>query len=110
MWAIAELGLPVTRHDVGGRHGGTDTPEFVAMNPNRTVPVLRDGNVTLWESAAILRYLANRHALGTPFWPGDLGRRSDVDRWAEWAKVEVAQAFTVPIFWRVVRTAPAARD
>jgi len=40
MWCIGELGLPYERHDAGHRYGGTDTPEFLAMNPNGTAPVL----------------------------------------------------------------------
>ena len=110
MWCIAELGLSVRRHDVGHRFGGTDTPEFLAMNPNGTVPVLRDGNgPALWETGAILRYLANRYA-DAGFWPADPVARADVDRWAEWAKINVALGFTAPVFWRVVRTPAAQRD
>src|SRR6056297_3180752 len=56
MWTIAELGLPVIRHDVGHRNGGTDTPAYRAMNPMGKVPVLQDGDLTLLESAAIERY------------------------------------------------------
>ncbi|MEO0829850.1 MAG: glutathione S-transferase family protein [Pseudomonadota bacterium] len=109
MWCIAELDLPYERYDVGHKFGGTDTPEFIAMNPNRTVPVLRDGDgPALWESAAILRYLGA--AYGPSLWPEDPMQRADVDRWAEWAKINVVIGFSVPIFWRVVRTAPANRD
>lgn len=110
MWCVGELGLAYERYDVGHRFGGTDTDAFVAMNPNRTVPVLRDGEgPALWESGAILRYLASRYAGDTPFWPGDLDARANVDRWAEWSKINVAMAFTVPIFWRVVRLPAADR-
>jgi glutathione S-transferase len=110
MWGIAELGLDHERLDVGHKYGGTDTDEFIAMNPNRLVPVIRDGDdAPLWESAAILRYLANRYG-AAPFWPEDLSARAQVDKWAEWAKINVASAFTVPIFWRVVRTPEAERD
>ena len=42
MWSIAELGLSYERYDCGHRHGGVDTPEFLAMNPNGTIPVIRD--------------------------------------------------------------------
>ena len=109
MWGLAELGLECVRHDVGHRFGGTDTPEFGAMNPNRTVPVLQDGDLTIWESGAILRYLAARYGTDS-FWPADPVARAAVDMWAEWAKVTVAMNFTVPIFWRVVRTPAAQRD
>ena len=60
MWCIAELGLPHERYNIGHRFGGTNTPEFIAMNPSGMVPVLVDGEgFALWESSAILRYLAN---------------------------------------------------
>ncbi len=59
MWCVVELGIPHVRHDAGHRFGGTDTAEFLAMNPNGTVPVLRDGDAEpVWETGAILRYLA----------------------------------------------------
>ena len=110
MWCIGELGLPVRRHDAGHRFGVTRTPEFLAMNPHGLVPVLVDGDgEPLWETGAILRYLADRYG-GEGFWPKDPVRRAQVDKWAEWAKVTAVAQFTVPIFWRVVRTAPRARD
>ena len=60
MWLLAELDLPVERLDLGFPFGGTDTPEYRAMNPNGLVPTMQDEHVTLFESAAILRYLAAR--------------------------------------------------
>jgi len=110
MWAVGELGLPFERFDAGERFGGLQTDEFLAMNPNGTIPVLRDGEgPAIWETGAILRYLASRYAPET-FWPSDPKDRVLVDRWAEWAKINVAPGFTVPIFWRVHRTAAANRD
>jgi len=106
MWCVGELGLSYERRDIGHKYGGNDTPSFLEMNPNGTVPVLRDGNgPPLWETGAIVRYLCSRYA-SPPFWPLDLAARAQVDMWAEWAKINVALAFTAPIFWRVVRTAP----
>jgi glutathione S-transferase len=110
MWCVGELDLPYERRDAGHRYGGTDTKEFLAMNPNGTVPVLRDGDVELvWETGAILRYLAARYG-AAPFWPGDGPARARIDKWAEWAKINVTLGFTAPIFWKVVRTAPAQQD
>lgn len=111
MWGIGELNLEYRRHDVGHRFGGNDTPAFLAMNPNGTVPVLRDGGGSepLWETGAILRYLADAYAK-PPFWPEKGPARARVDKWAEWAKINVTKAFTQPIFWRVVRTPPSRRD
>ncbi|EIX9760172.1 glutathione S-transferase family protein [Klebsiella pneumoniae] len=110
MWCVGELGLDYLRFDVGHRYGGTDGEAFYQLNPNRTVPVLQDGdNPPLWETGAILRYLASRYA-NEAFWPGDLLARTEVDRWAEWSKQNIALGFTAPVFWRVVRTPAAERD
>lgn len=110
MWAVAELGLEHERLDYGHLHGGLDTPEFGALNPHRKVPVLKDGDLVVWESMAILRYLAARYGDGGAFWPSEPEDRSRTDMWAEWGKNELCQAFTVPIFWSRVRTAAAVRD
>lgn len=110
MWCIGELGLPYERYDAGQRYGVNNTPAFLAMNPNGTIPVLIDGDSEpLWESAAILRYLAGRYG-HAPLWPEEGMARAHVDKWAEWAKINVNVNFTRPIFWQVVRTPPAARN
>ena len=110
LWCIAELGLEHERIDAGFRYGVVDTPAYRAMNPNGKVPTIRDGDrPPLWESGAILRYLADRYG-ADPFWPAEPHARAQVDQWAEWAKVNVAQAFTAPIFWQVVRVPAARRD
>jgi glutathione S-transferase len=110
MWVIGELDLPYERYDVGFTHGGNNTPDFLKMNPNGTVPVLQDGDGTpIWETGAILRYLASKYA-DDSFWPADAEERAVVDKWAEWAKLNIAVNFTVPIFWRVARTAPLKRN
>ena len=85
MWALAELGIACERIDVGGAFGGLDTPEFRAMNPNGRIPVLRDRDVFLWESAAIVRYLGAQYGSGG-FWPADPLSRAKLDKWAEWMK------------------------
>lgn len=110
MWRIAELGLAHERIDAGFKYGVVDTPAYRSMNPNGTVPTLVDGdNPPLWESAAIMRYLANAYAPET-FWPSDPARRAEIDKWAEWSKLNIALGFTAPIFWQIVRTAPSKRD
>ena len=110
MWCIGELGLEYERFDIGHKYGGNDTPEFLAMNPNGTVPVIRDGEgQPLWETGAILRYLAGKYG-ADEFWPQDPERRAETDKWTEWAKISVAMNFTAPVFWMVVRTAAKDQD
>ena len=109
LWGLEELGLSYERLDYGEVHGGLDTPAFAALNPHRKIPVLTVGSTPLFETAAILRYLASAHAAGE-FWPADPLARAQVDMWAEWAKHDVAEAFTGPVFWQSTRTAPERRD
>ncbi|MEN3952277.1 glutathione S-transferase [Iodidimonas sp. SYSU 1G8] len=108
MWLLAELDLPHRRIDTGGRYGGLDTPEFGAMNPNRKVPVIKDGELVLWESHSILRYLSARYGAGT-FWPGDPAERALVDRWTDWCATALQPAF-MDLFWGYFRTPPEQRD
>lgn len=110
MWCIGEMELPYVRHDIGHKYKGTETDFYYSLNPNRTVPVLQDGTAPpLWETGAILRYLANRYGAES-FWPSDDIQKANIDKWAEWSKINVATAFNLPVFWRVVRTPQENRD
>lgn len=109
MWAIGELGLEYERHDIGHVYGGTDTPEYRAMNPNGLVPVISDGGRVMWESSAILRYLAAKYG-DAAFWPADPARRGPLDMWAEWMKTTFVPAFNLGVFWPMVRTPKAKRN
>ena len=109
IWLLEELGLPYRREDVGGAFGGTDTPEYRAMNPNGIVPTLVEGEFVLWESNAILRYLVAANAVGTPMCPADLHQRANIDRWMDWQHTVLGAPMTV-VFWGLVRTAPEKRD
>lgn len=110
LWCLDELGLDFARVDAGFTYGVVDSAEFQAMNPNGTVPVLQDGDGSaIWESGAILRYLAAAYG-DDGFWPKEPAARAQIDKWAEWAKLNIAAKFTVPIFWKLVRVAPSLRD
>ncbi|MGD9915607.1 MAG: glutathione S-transferase family protein [Rhizobiaceae bacterium] len=109
MWALAELGLPVERHDVGGAFGGNDKPDYLAMNPNGLVPTLRDKGVDLWESAAIVRYLGAAYG-DDGFWPRDPVKRAALDKWAEWSKTSFQPTLLPGIFWQLVAKRPQERD
>ena len=109
VWLLEEMGLPYERRDIGGKFGGTDTAEYRAMNPNGVVPTLVEGDFVLWESNAILRYLASNHAAGDAFWPRDPKARANVDRWMDWLQTTLGPQMT-PVFWGYVRTPAAERD
>jgi len=63
--------------------GAQKAPDFVAMNPNGKVPVLVDGDVVLWESIAIMQYLADKTP-GQTLYPPDLVERARVNQWLAW--------------------------
>jgi glutathione S-transferase len=109
LWLVAELGLPREHVELGGKFGGLDEPAFRAMNPHGRVPVIDDGGVVVWESHAILRYLAARHGSGN-IWRADPAARSQVDRWIEWSQATLQPAFIDGIFVPLVRTPPSKRD
>ena len=57
LWCCAELGLEYERVDLGGPFGGNQDPEYLALNPNGLVPTVKDGDLVMWESNTICRYL-----------------------------------------------------
>jgi glutathione S-transferase len=109
LWLTGELGLTHEHIPAGGDSGRLDEPGFRALNPHGRVPVIEDGDLAVWESHAILRYLAARYG-GTEFWSHDPAERSYVDRWMDWAQAELQPAFLDGIFWGYYRTPEAQRD
>jgi len=82
IFCLEELGVPYTREDYGRQFGNTQTDAYRKLNPNAKVPTLIDGDLVIWESHTILRYLAavHRPALAgtTP------AERTMVERWMDW--------------------------
>jgi glutathione S-transferase len=108
MWAIGELGIAHDHIDAGGPFGGLDTDEFGRMNPNRRVPVIDDDGTVVWESHAILRYLAAKYGAGT-LWPEDPGARALADLWTDWTLADLQPAF-IGVFWNLYRTPEDRRN
>ena len=108
LWTCAELDVPFERIDAGMQFGVNNTPEYKAMNPNGLVPVIDDDGFVLWESHAIVRYLARKHGLGT-LCPADPQGAADADRWMEWYSTTLWN-FMRPIFWNLIRTPPDKRN
>ena len=108
LWACGELTLPIERIDAGMAFGVNNTPEYRAMNPNGLVPLMNDDGFILWESHAIVRYLARKHGMGT-LCPADAKTAADADRWMEWFSTTLWLNLR-PVFWNLVRTPPEKRD
>ncbi|NKQ11351.1 glutathione S-transferase [Pseudomonas sp. SST3] len=108
LWCLEELGVPYTRVDAGGAFGVVGESEYAEKNPNRLVPCLEHGDFVLWESNAIVRYLAVQYGEGT-LWSADPRERASADKWMDWVTSSLAAPFR-PVFWNMVRTAPEKRD
>ena len=108
LWCLGELGLEYERIDAGMQFGVNNTPEYKAMNPNGLVPTIDEDGFVLWESHAIVRYLARKHGLGTLL-PSDARIAADADRWMEWYSTTMWLNLR-PVFWGLVRTAPEKRN
>ena len=108
VWCADELGLTYERIDAGRDFGRVNTPEYLAKNPNGLVPVIEDDGFVLWESNAIVRYLAAQYGEGS-LWPADRRMRADADRWMDWQATSFNPAIG-PAFWQLIRTAPEKRD
>jgi glutathione S-transferase len=108
LWTLGEIGLDFEHVEVGGRFGGLDTPEFRALNPHGRIPVLEDGGRALWESNAIVRYLATRYAPGG-LAPEDPAARAASDAWMDWTATSLQPAF-IGFFWGWYRTPEAQQD
>jgi glutathione S-transferase len=108
LWCCGELDIRYQRVDIGGPFGGNREPEYLRLNPNGLVPTISDGGFVLWESNAIVRYLAARHGMGT-LCPEDLAERADADRWMDWQMGTLWANFR-PAFVSLIRTPPEKRD
>ena len=109
MWLVGELSLEHEHIPAGGPFGRLSDPEFGALNPNRLIPVMEDGELVVWESHAILRYLAARYGRAA-YWPDDPGERTAFDRWMDWSQSLWQPAFMTGVFWGFYRTPEVERD
>ena len=99
MWTVGELGIEYTRQDMGGSFGYSD--DYSQLNPNQVVPTIRDGDLSLWESNACVRYLARTYGKGS-LWPTDSRTLALADQWMEWQRSDISSAF-FPLFQNKIK-------
>ncbi len=108
LWCCSELGLPYERVDLGGPFGGNRDPQYLAMNPNGRVPTVTDGDLVIWESNTICRYLATLYG-GERLYPRDPALRTHVERWMDWQLATAGPPMSV-LLQGLVRMSPQYRS
>ena len=106
-WALEEMGLPYKRQDFSFQKGDHKSAWFQALNPNGKVPVIKDGELVLYESVAINHYLAEKYApslLGTT-----LEDKAKVLQWGVWSVCEY-QKNLIQLFIQEVFVPKERRD
>nr|WGO51738.1 glutathione S-transferase delta 1 [Ectropis grisescens] len=78
--AAKALGLDLELKTLNVRAGENKTPEFLKLNPQHTIPTLVDDGFSVWESRAIITYLANKYGKGSSLYPEDPQTRALVDQ------------------------------
>jgi glutathione S-transferase len=101
--AAALLGIELETEKVDLFAGGGQTPDFLKLNPQGKVPTLTDGDFSLWESNAIVQYLASQ-AAESPLWPDDARGRADVLRWQFWESSSWAPACMVYVYEHILKS------
>ncbi|MBV8665201.1 MAG: glutathione S-transferase [Burkholderiaceae bacterium] len=107
LWTCAELGVDYEREDWGLGFRSPSQPEFLALNPNATVPVLVDGDFTLWQSNAICRYLNDK--FDGPLLGDTRQQRALIEQWMDWQAMELNTAWRYT-FLSKVRQSPDFQD
>ena len=108
LWLCAEIDLPYVQEEWGAGFRSTQVAEFLALNPNATVPVIVDDGFVLWESNAICRYLAAQHER-PDLLPETPRARAIVEQWMDWQSSELNGAWRYA-FMALVRNSPEHRD
>lgn len=109
LWCCAELDVGFQRIDAGMQFGRNGDADYLAMNPNGRVPTLVHGDFVLWESNAIIRYIALTFGTASTLYPAAPRIRAGMERWLDWS-LTTLQPIERPLFWGLVRTPPAERD
>ena len=108
LWALEELGQSYEHEIVGGIYGGKDRIEYASKTPTKLVPVLEDGDLAIWESHSILRYLAKKFP-GSQIGIDSNYKEAEINCWIDYNS-SAFQPALIGLFWELVRTPSAQRS
>ncbi len=99
-FAANAMGLKYEYKQVNLMAGEQKSPEFRKVNPVGRVPAIDDDGFKLFESAAIIKYLAEKN--NSPLYPKDIKKRAVIDQWIDFGNIHVATALARITFNRVM--------
>lgn len=108
LWCLGEIGVHYERIDAGLQFGRNNEPWYLALNPNGQIPLLQDGDFTLWESNTIVRYLCAKYDHGG-LCSRSVEARALAERWMDWQLSTLVRPVGI-VFWSLIRSTPATRD
>lgn len=108
LWALEETGVGYERIEAGGSAGGLSESSYLAMNPNGYIPTIMDGDFCLWESHAIVRYVAEKYGRDG-LYPSGIEARAIANQWIDWMQCNLHRSF-MDMFWGAVRTPKDQQD
>ena len=97
LWMLEELGVPYENKQVSFI-AESRSPEFLRLNPNGHIPVLRDGDLVIWESMAINLYLARKYGKG--LWPKTVEDEGRAFQWSLWSMTELEEPVVTALLHR----------
>jgi len=109
LWTTEELAIPFQRIDAGLQFGVNKSAEYLQKNPNGLVPMIDDNGFILWESHAIMRYLAKKHDASGQVFPTDPLIQAKIEQWHDWYNT-VCWPPMRTLFWGYIRTPQAERN
>ena len=93
------LGIKYEYQKVNLRAGEHMKPEYKSIHPSNKIPAIDDDGFKLFESNAIIRYLADK--VNSPLYPKGLKERAVVDAWLDFGSMHVGMALAKVIYNRV---------
>lgn len=109
LWLCEELNLEYEREDWGRGFCSAQSAEYLQLNPNGQIPVVLDGDLVLWQSNSIIRYLANAYDKEHQLYPTQAKERFFVDQWIDWQAIELNNSWTYTIM-SFLRHSPNHQD
>nr|WP_174506257.1 glutathione S-transferase [Acinetobacter sp. Marseille-Q1620] len=108
LWLCEELDIEYERENWGREFKSPKSTEYLALNPNATIPTIIDNEFVLWQSNSIIRYLANQYN-GQRLYSTEAKQRAIIDQWIDWQAIELNNSWMYALM-NIIRHSPKHQD